>query len=114
MTRLYQAFNHLVDKGDILVILCPTAFEAEKLFIVFERHDVRWCNTEPCVPNNTHHDSYGNETCYVVIPKSITKFELMFGDISGFIRQSDERPEFKHHTIVTANAFLYNPNLFPS
>lgn len=111
-SKLCKAFKHLEKKGDVLVILCSSIQESENLFEEFERNNVEWKSGKKCTPLETKYEKHGNQTCYIVIQKSGIKFELLFGSIEGFIHISAEVSELKHHTIVTAKAFLSNPNLF--
>lgn len=113
MSKLFQAFKHLEKKGGVLVILCSSMEESEDLFEEFERENVIWHGTTyNCTSLQTRYETHGNQTCYIVMQKSSIKFELLFGSIGRFIEKSAESSEFKHHTIVTAKAFLSNPNLF--
>lgn len=113
MTRLFQAFKHLEKEGGVLVILCSSMQESEDLFEEFERNNVRWYGTsDVCTPLDTKYEMHDNETCYIVMQKSGIKFELLYGRIQTFMSQAEETSEFKNHTIVTAKAFLSNPNIF--
>lgn len=111
-SRLHKAFKHLEKEGGVLVILCSSMQESEALFVEFERNNVEWKDGKKCTQLETKYEKYGNETCYVVRENFHFNFELMYGTIEKFLEKAKEKYEFKNHTIVTAKAFLSNPNMF--